>query len=275
MKYNLEFLKEVLSIPTYTYEEDLMVEYLISWLDKNKFDYSLDTLGNIYVTKNTTGKVVENYPCVVAHTDTVHKIDSINIVEEYLPNYQKEEKLSLKAYNDMSKPTGIGGDNKCGVFACLQILKDLPVVKAAFFVSEETGCHGSKAADEKFFSNVGYVIQFDAPYNWMVTEVSMGVRLFERESEFHKRVDGILTEQMGEYKKYGSHPYTDVWPLKQKFDFACINISIGYYNYHSPQEYVVVEDTFKGVDTGKMMIEQLGYEKYDYKYVPKKFDGWF
>jgi len=272
MKYNINFLKEVLSIPTHTYQEELMVEYLISWLEKNRFDYSVDTMGNIYVTKNTTGKVVENYPCVVAHTDTVHQIDSINIEEEYLPNYQKEEKLSLKAYNDMGKPTGIGGDNKCGVFACLQILKDLPVVKAAFFVSEETGCHGSKVADEKFFSNVGYVIQFDAPYNWMVTEVSMGVRLFERESEFHKRVDGILTEQMGEYKQYGSHPYTDVWPLKQKFDFACINISIGYYNYHSPKEYVVIEDTFKGVDTGKMMIEQLGYEKYQFTYNPTKVD---
>lgn len=274
MKYNIDFLKEVLSIPTHTYQEELMVEYLISWLEKNRFDYKVDSVGNIYVTKNTTGKVVDFYPCVVAHTDTVHTIDSINIEEEYLPNFHKESKLSLKAYNDEGKPTGIGGDDKCGVFACLQILKDLPVIKAAFFVSEETGCHGSKVADEKFFSNVGYVIQFDAPYNWMVTEVSMGVRLFERGSEFHKRVDGILTEQMGEDKKYGSHPYTDIWPLKQKFDFACINISIGYYNYHSPNEYVVIEDTFKGVDTGKMMIEQLGYEKYQYSYTPKT-SNWF
>ena len=269
MKYNLDFLKEVLSVPTHTYEEDLMIEYLISWLEKNRFNFFADKVGNIYVTKNTTGKEVDYYPCVVAHTDTVHPLSTINIREEQLPNFQKNKKLSLKAYNDNGEPTGIGGDNKCGVFACLQILKDLPVVKAAFFVSEETGCHGSKVADKDFFSNVGYVIQFDAPYNWMVTEVSMGVRLFEKGSDFHNKIDGILTEQMGKDKQYGSHPYTDVWPLKKNFDFTCVNISIGYYNYHSPQEYVVVEDTFKGIDTGKMMIEQLGYEKYTYNHVLK------
>jgi hypothetical protein len=38
----------------------------------------------------------------------------------------------------LGKPTGIGGDDKCGVYACLELLKELPNLKAAFFVSEET-----------------------------------------------------------------------------------------------------------------------------------------
>ena len=112
MKYNIDFLKEVLSVPTHTYEEDLMIEYLISWLEKNRFNFFADKLGNIYVTKNTTGKEVDYYPCVVAHTDTVHPLSTINIREEQLPNFQKNKKLSLKAYNDNGEPTGIGGDNK-------------------------------------------------------------------------------------------------------------------------------------------------------------------
>ena len=117
-----------------------------------------------------------------------------------------ELKNSLKAYNDNGNPTGIGGDNKCGVFACLELLKELPNLKVAFFVSEETGCHGSRAADEKFFSNVGYCIQFDAPGNSMVSEFCMGVQLFDKSTEFFKGVDEVLTENFKGRNKYQSVP---------------------------------------------------------------------
>ena len=59
------------------------------------------------------------------------------------------------------------------------------------------------------------------------------------------------------------HPYTDVYALKSKFDFSCINISIGYYQYHTKNEYVVIEDVFNGIDMGKKMIQELGYKKYE------------
>jgi di/tripeptidase len=160
MKENLELLKEVLSIPTQTYKEGFMIEFLEKWLTENQIDYSLDRHGNVYATKQESKDLPENFyfPCVISHTDTVHVLDTINVREESLPNAQGEIKLSLKAYTDFNIPTGIGGDDKCGVFACLTLLKELPYLKAAFFVSEETGCHGSKNADETFFSNVGYGI---------------------------------------------------------------------------------------------------------------------
>ena len=175
-------------------------------------------------------------------------------------------KPSLKAYNDKGKPTGIGGDDKCGIFACLELLKELPNVKVAFFVSEETGCHGSRAANEKFFENVGYAIQFDAPGNRMVSEFLMGTRLFDRQSNFHLLTNKVLNENFIE-PNYGSHPYTDAYALKKLFDFSCINIAIGYYDYHTPNEYVVVEDVYNGIETGKKMIQELGYLKY--KYIPE------
>jgi len=262
MQRDLNLLKSVLSVPTKTYQEDLMIEFLIDWLTKNNIEYSVDEHWNVYATKGETTGDNFYYPCVVAHTDTVHDIDVINIREEELQNYQGEIKPSLKAYNDFGRPTGIGGDNKCGVFACLELLKELDHLKAVFFVSEETGCHGSRKADPNFFSDVGYVIQFDAPFNWMVTEFCMGVKLFEKSEEFFKKCDNVIKETFQGRQKYGSHPYTDVYALKNKFDFSCINISIGYYNYHTEEEYVVIEDTFNGVDTGKKMIESLGNKKY-------------
>jgi tripeptide aminopeptidase len=262
MKKNLELLKEVLSVPTKTYKEDLMVLYLTKWLSENNIEYYIDGKKNVYATKKVSDELPEDFyfPCVISHTDTVHNLDKINVREERLPNAQGVSKLALKAYNDFGKPTGIGGDDKCGVFACLTLLEELPYLKAAFFVSEETGCHGSKSADPSFFENVGYAIQFDAPENWMITEKCFGQVLFDRNTEFFETCNKVLTEGMiKDDMEYMVHPYTDVYALRGQFDFACINFSIGYYDYHTANEYVVVEDVFNGIDMGRKMIENLGY----------------
>jgi len=261
MERNYQLLKDVLSVPTKTYKEERLVQFLVDWLTENEIPFTVDEYYNIYATKQTDENI-EYFPCVVAHTDTVHQLDVINIHEEQLPDEQGIIKLSLKAYNDLGKPTGIGGDDKCGVYACLELLKELPNLKAAFFVSEETGCHGSKNADKNFFENVGYAIQFDAPGNLMVSEYCMGVKLFDREGEFFEKCNVVLTETFNRDRQYQSHPYTDVYALKKNFDFSCINFAIGYYRYHTPNEYVVVDDVYNGIKTGKEMIESLGCKKY-------------
>jgi di/tripeptidase len=262
---DLQLLKDVLSVPTYTYEEDRLVQFLADWLKANNIEHYVDEHMNVYAIKQTGDHPTDfMFPCVVSHTDTVHKIDSINIREMMLLDAKGERKLALKAFNNKGYPTGIGGDDKCGVFACLELLKELPNLKAAFFVSEETGCHGSRKADPNFFTNVGYAIQFDAPENWMITETCFGTRLFDRDSDFFTKCDQILTENMNDKRQYLKHPYTDVYALKSKFDFSCMNISIGYYDYHTRDEYVIVDDTFNGIEIGKKMIETLGYQKYHF-----------
>lgn len=261
---NIDFLKSVLSVPTHSYQEDEMIEFLINHFNNRNYDYKVDEIGNIYVTKGTV-EDGEYYPCVVSHTDTVHNIDTINVKEEYLLNSKGIESLSLKAYNDSGNPTGIGGDDKCGVFACLQILDELKVVKAAFFVSEEVGCIGSKNSDSNFFNDVGYAIEFDAPGDYMVTEYCYGVKLFESNSDFHNTAKNVLNENMLSEPKFMRHPFTDVWQLKKKFDFSCINISVGYHQYHTRNEYVVVEEVFAGIKSGLNLISSLGNKKYVFK----------
>ena len=248
-----------------------MVEFLVNWLTQNNIEHYVDEHKNIYATKQESPLISEDFyfPLVIAHTDTVHEIEGIFVEEEQLPNAQGEIKDALKAYNALGNPTGIGGDDKCGVFACLTLLQELPYLKAAFFVSEETGCHGSRKADERFFKNVGYGIQFDAPENWMITEKCFGQILFDRESEFFEKIDQVLSEGMvKEDMKYMVHPYTDVYALRNKFDFSCINFSIGYYDYHTKNEYVVIEDVFNGIEMGRKMIKELGYNLHFKKSVP-------
>jgi acetylornithine deacetylase/succinyl-diaminopimelate desuccinylase-like protein len=93
----------------------------------------------------------------------------------------------------------------------------------------------------------------------------MGVKLFDKSDDFFKKCDEVLNESFEGRQKYGSHPYTDVYALRSKFDFSCINISIGYYDYHTKNEYVVVEDVYNGIEVGKKMIENLGNKKYRFK----------
>ena len=269
---DLEFLKELMSVRTSTYKEELMVQYICDWLDKEGIPYVVDDMMNVYATKTSEDYKDNLYPCMVAHTDTVHSFeDEIHVREEMLPNRQKQSKLSLKAYDQNGKPVGIGGDDKCGVYGALVSLRDLPHVKGAFFVSEETGCWGSKEASPEFFSDVAYAIQLDAPSNYMVTEVCSGTRLFDRNSDFYRIADEVLTESF-EHHEFMIHPYTDVSQLKKKFDFSCINFSCGYYNYHTAQEYVVIEDLQTAIHTAHKMIERLGYVKHEYE--PQRHTGY-
>jgi putative aminopeptidase FrvX len=189
---NISKFKELLSVPSKTYQEEDMVEYLCNELDTIPgVSYYRDDMMNIYVTKGELNEG-EYYPMFISHTDTVHqKVDKIIVKEENLirPNtfgksFSNDEVSCLKAYTEDGNPTGIGGDDKCGIFICLELLKTLDKVKIGLFVSEETGCHGSSKCDENFLQDVGYITQYDAPGNHLISEICSGVRLFERDSEF-------------------------------------------------------------------------------------------
>lgn len=267
---NLNHLKEVLSIPTKTWKEELMIQYLVDYCLDKGLQCETDDNGSVYVTKGNT----DIFPCVVAHIDTVHEPVEMVVNEETLPNAQGELKLALKAYEkETGVPTGIGGDDKAGVFICLKMLEQLDNIKAFFPVAEETGCHGSSDADENFFKDVGYAIQFDSTENDTMSLTLMGVKLFEEDSNFFNSVKGIILEHG--LKNWHNHPYTDTMKLKEKFDFSCLNFAAGYYNYHTKDEYVVVDDVQNTCDMAVKIIDTLGENKYTYihkKQLIKEYD---
>ena len=258
----LNRLKGILSVPTKTWEEQELIQYIVD--NTTDFDtMDIDDLGNIYITK---GKA-EYYPCFVAHLDSVHERVDMVVKEELLPNAQGQNRPALKAYEkDTGEPTGIGGDDKAGVFICLELLRELDVCKIFLPVAEETGCHGSKEADEEFFKDVGYALQFDSTENDTMSLSLMGVKLFKENSEFiNKTKDVILEHGITEWL---NHPYTDTMMLKKKFDFSCLNFAAGYYNYHTKNEYVIIEDVFNALTLGLKVTNILGENKYKYKSKP-------
>lgn len=253
----LQRLKEVLAIPTYSRKEELMIAYLESVLSEKGFSYEKDKIGNILVTK---GKA-EHFPLFVSHTDTVHYVNhNLKVVQ-----LEEDGKTILTGVDSKTlSPSGIGGDDKCGVFLCLEMLDTLENVKVAFFVSEEIGCVGSNASvktNSEFFQNVGYAIQYDSPKGNSMSMTLMGKELFDKKSIFGEKVSPLILEHG--ITDWARHPYTDIWPLLENFGFSCLNLAAGYHRYHTDNEYVVVEEVQNAFELGLKLHEILGENFYE------------
>ena len=252
----LERLKAILSIPSTYRQEKLVTEYVVEFCKKHGFEYFVDKLGSVLITK---GKLQEGefYGCFSAHMDTVHHMNPKQIVEK---------DNILTAWHD-GRQVGIGGDDLAGCAAALTELLILPVVKVALFVGEEVGCVGSRnvASDHPdWFNDVGYMIEFDGPEDYMITAVCSGISLFDPEGEFITKSLPLLQESMGEKMRMFAHPYTDVSVIKKYFSFSCLNISIGYFNWHSSKEFVVISEVEKGIILGEKLAQTLGNKRYEY-----------
>lgn len=207
--------------------------------------------GNLYITKG----VADGYPCIVAHMDTVHEIG-----------------LDLKAlrvgslitgFNRVTmKQTGIGGDDKVGVFIALECLQKFNELKVAFFRDEETGCEGSYDADISFFVNCNFVLQCDRMGNDDFVINASGVSLSS--CEFQDAVSPILN-------RYGyafaNGMMTDVMALKE-LEISCsmANISCGYYRPHTAHEIVNTDDVENCLSLVFHIIQELGQQCFPHYY---------
>jgi di/tripeptidase len=264
---NLDFLKEVLSLPSISGDESMVRDYIIEYAKTYGIDYYTDKKGNIYLTKGMLDSTDEYFPCVVSHMDTVHRSHR-TLIENKVRLTIKEDNLGwLTAHHpETDKQTGIGGDDKCGVYVCLELFKNFDKLKGAFFVEEEIGMLGSKESDDKFFENVGYAIQFDAPSSNWISEVCSGVKLFDE--DFKNEIKGVLNESG--YNKFSIDPFTDVNQLAKKYDFNCLNLGCGYYRQHSDSEFVVISEVEDSLVAGVNLISKLSNKKYIHKKVEVK-----
>lgn len=226
LKINLNELVAVMAIQSKSRNNGRMMAFLEERLKALKVPYYFDN-DNLYATKGKLKKG-EFYPCFVAHTDTVHEIK---------PSFNILHNNGYLIAMDKFSQTGIGGDDKVGIYLALALLDLLDVCKVAFFVDEEIGCIGSGKAHKEFFENVGYVLQADRKGNTGVTESISGMDMIS--DEFKELIAPAMTFHS---RKYVDGMMTDVQTLAHKFDICMMNIECGYYLPHSDKEYVAVQD---------------------------------
>ncbi len=240
-------LLPLLKVQTNSENEKLMVLYLDKELRKLKLPYTIDAAGNILVTKGKS----KLYPCVVSHLDTVH---------DFVDNFELCKDTDDDALFAMSgkQRIGVGGDDKCGILACLYMLEVLPIVKVVFFSGEESGCKGSGKINHRFFADCMYIIQLDRN----------GKRDFIQTYWSKKTVSHEFSSEIGlvkkKYKyKNATGTVTDVMKLwDNNVGISCINISCGYYKPHSAYEYILVPDLWNSMKFTEEVINTMQIKKY-------------
>ena len=242
-------LRDVLTTQATSYEYTETMEFILSkCIEYGADDYYVDKHDNIYVTKGVT----DAYPCVVSHTDTVHDIYKGYRVYEVEGNFVAFD-------TDKMQQVGTGGDDKVGIWVCLEMLKHFDNIKVCFFSQEEIGCVGSSKADKEFFKDVAYAFECDRKGNKDFVQTSSGIKMFG--DEFKKLISPTL-------KSYGysitDGGLTDVHELAQDMGIACANMSCGYYRPHSNQEYVNIDDAIHTCNLVRSLITSLGEVRYEH-----------
>lgn len=250
---HVELLKQILALPSPSYHEQAMVEYLVRHVEqmgpRSGVRCHVDEHNNVYITKGDA----EFLPCVAAHIDTVHRLAPSTIVQHG---------GLLVGFDEAGRRTGIGGDDKAGVYICLELLERFDNIAVALFAAEEVGCVGSRNADPEFFERVGYVIEFDCPGRGLVSYTSGGVRLFPNDGDF-------ITAALPVMCRHGAlnwqhHPFSDVKAIGSRFGLCCLNLSAGYYNWHRHDEFVKLPDVEHALAFGTDLIRALGNRRYDF-----------
>jgi len=253
---NTKLLYSLLAIESESHDSSEMESFIIRYARRRKWTVDVDRLGSIYLTKGSA----EVYPCVVAHLDTVHAITGEPIVPVNI-----DGKVTGMHASTMQQ-TGIGGDDKCGIFAALECMSKMPACKAVLFVDEEVGCLGSSEADIGFFADCAFVLQADRRGSSdFVTSIG-GVPLAS--ADWLNDIAPLLAV-------HGMAPcsgaMTDVEALRDGGVGICAaNMSAGYHNPHQDGEYIVLAELDNVVRLMLAICRTHGGQRWTFTPPPKK-----
>lgn len=236
----MELLKSLYEIHSPSGSEKKLKRFIKRWVANNIEGVvcTWDNSGNVYFTKGES----ETYPVVVAHLDQVQKAHAKDfkavITEGIIFGYSPSEK----------EYQGLGADDKNGLWIALKCLQTFDVIKVAFFVGEEIGCVGSSKCDMNFFADARFVVEPDRRGgNDLITEISCMdiaseafLNSFDYASFGYKKTSGMMT---------------DVLELTERgVGVSCINMSCGYYNPHTDEEFTVISDLLNALDLVEHII---------------------
>ena len=226
--------------------------YMKSYLVSQKYNV-VDMDGFLYA-KGTVPVLL------VAHMDTVHKVQCKNIIN---------------LNGRMSSPQGIGGDDRCGVFMIMNVVKELncsvllcedeeiggigahKFTDATYKTTDEDG----KEVTESYIDHldVNYMVEFDRRGNNDAVFYRCDNRDF---------IDFV--EDMTNFK-FATGSFSDISVLAPAAKIAAVNLSCGYYNAHTTTEYVKYDEMMDTIEAAKEMIKAKCDKPFEYvekKYTP-------
>jgi len=179
---------------------------------------------------------------LVAHMDTVHKSPVTTVYIDQTTTGSTE--------GDLWATEGIGGDDRCGIYIAMEILRthDCHVV---FTEDEETGAGGArKFVQAGIVPEIDFIVEFDRKNG------NDAVFYGCDNEEFVKFV-----EQFGWKKTFGS--FSDISIIAPALKIAAVNLSAGYEQAHTEYEFIRIADVDSAVERGIQLVGSIG-TKYEY-----------
>lgn len=189
---------------------------------------------------------------LTAHMDTVHREPIKDFYELIEDN---------KTY--ISSPQGIGGDDRCGIYMILEIIKTHKC-SVLFCEDEEVGGIGSTKFCRSIYLNdleqMKYLIELD--------------RANGEDAVFYDcdnpEFTDFIEKNTGYKDAWGS--FSDISHLAPASGVAAVNLSCGYYDAHQKTEYVIVEEM---LNTIQVVKDLLDVECEPFEYVESRYSGGF
>lgn len=197
---------------------------------------------------------------LVAHLDTVHKSRVRDL---------------CKTDNDniLMSPQGIGGDDRCGVYALVTAHK-LSQIKPwlLFTCDEETGASGARA-----FCNHYDDGKLPKKLNTLKAIIEID-RRGSTDAVYYDCDNGDFEDYItskGFKTEYGS--FSDISQIAPELDVAAVNLSSGYHNAHTLHEYINRKELSvtikKVVDIIAESVEEK-FPKYEYVEAVRTYGRW-
>ncbi len=192
---------------------------------------------------------------LVAHLDTVHKEPVRDICES-------------DDGNIIMSPQGIGGDDRCGVYALHTIYKQSPIKPWLLFAcDEETGCRGSMAFCSDYragiilpeLGDLKLIIEIDRKGKDDAVFYDCDNRNFEK----YIISKGFVTD-------WGS--FSDISYIAPELGVAAVNLSSGYYNPHTQHEYINRKHLNATIQKVVEIVSEAAEADFpQYEYIKRKF----
>lgn len=182
---------------------------------------------------------------LVAHLDIVHQ--------------QPPQKIYFDAEElVMWSPTGIGGDDRCGVYALMRLISKDYKPHVLFLEDEEVGCKGAhKCVKALEKPNVKFMIEIDR-------RGSDDCVFYDCDNKDFKE----YIESFGFKTAWGS--YTDICVLSKNWDIASVNLSSGYFNEHTEKEFINLNYLVRTLKRVVNILEDTDDRYFDYQPVVYK-----
>ena len=197
----------------------------------NKY-YSNVNVGDGFIYAEGTDLVL-----VTAHMDTVHDA----CVQVFYEDRQNGR-------TTIASPQGIGGDDRCGIYMILQLLKGGYRPSVLFCEDEEIGGVGSKKFVKTEYASKlkknKFLIELDRANSHDLVYYDCG----------NKEFQDFCAKTTGYKEAIGS--FSDISHLSPSCDVASVNISCGYYGAHTLGEYVIFEEMMESVEKTKLLIDK-------------------